>query len=267
MQEPDWIQPRRIDSIDDCYFYHTMDIPNHGVVQGEWDLRGRETLYLGNVSVVGKRVLEIGTASGHLCFAMEKMGATVVAYDLSPDQDWDIVPYFGLDYEQHIQERKERIHKLNNGFWFAHGANGSRARVRYGTVYDIPGNMGPFDICTLGSILLHLRDPFLALQRVTANVRESVIVTDLLPVRRGKALDRFKKLIGFQQKPEAHSIYFLPNADRCAPNETWWSLSPGVIAEFLQILGFNRITVTYHQQSMQGQKYQMYTVVGRRGML
>ena len=60
-----WAEPRNIISISNCYFYHTMDIPSHGTVHGEWDLRGREASYLGNISLQGKCVLEVGTASGH----------------------------------------------------------------------------------------------------------------------------------------------------------------------------------------------------------
>jgi len=72
-------------------FYHTMDLPTHGTVHGQWDLRGREASYLGNIFLQGKRVLEIGTASGHLCTTMERMGAEVVPMNrhgtLSPTTD------------------------------------------------------------------------------------------------------------------------------------------------------------------------------------
>jgi len=40
----------------DCDFYHTVDIPDHGVVQGQWDLRGREADYLGHVPLAGRSV-------------------------------------------------------------------------------------------------------------------------------------------------------------------------------------------------------------------
>ena len=89
-----YAQPRLIDDINDCYFYHTMDVPGYGHVEGEWDLRGKESEYLGRIPLKGKRVLEVGTASGFLCFYMENQGAQVVAYDLSPAEDWDMVPYF-----------------------------------------------------------------------------------------------------------------------------------------------------------------------------
>ena len=96
-------------SIDDCAFYHSMTIPGHGEVKGEWDLRGREKEYLGNIDLAGKKVLEIGTASGHLCFWMEQQGADVTGYDLSEKQEWDIVPYHDYDYTEHVA-REERAH-------------------------------------------------------------------------------------------------------------------------------------------------------------
>ncbi|HEY4442105.1 MAG TPA: hypothetical protein VGN14_16725, partial [Candidatus Elarobacter sp.] len=67
-----------------CYFYHTMELPGVGTVEGEWDLRTGVDAYLGGEELRGKRVLEIGTASGFLCFAMERRGAEVIGYDLDP---------------------------------------------------------------------------------------------------------------------------------------------------------------------------------------
>ena len=256
MENSIWVEPRNITSIDDCYFYHTMDIPGYGIVHGEWDLRGREASYLGNVSLQGKRVLELGTASGYLCFTMEKMGAEVVAYDLSEEQEWDIVPYAGYDYAEQIAERKKHLGRINNGFWLAHKACHSHAKVVYGTVYAIPSSIGRFDVCTFGSILLHLRDPFLALQRVSEHVRETAIVTDMAPAPPDKMQDALV---------DHRLIRFLPDARTRSPTETWWQLPPGLIAEFLQILGFVHTEVSYHRQRHHGDKeIYLYTVVGRR---
>jgi hypothetical protein len=253
-----WAEPRNITSISDCFFYHTMDIPNHGSVHGQWDLRGKETAYLGNTSFTSKRVLEIGTASGHLCFTMEKMGARVVAYDLSDEQKWDLVPYIDCDHEQLLSERKAFIRQLNNGFWFAHRAYNSRAKVVYGTAYEIPDDIGQFDICTFGSILSHLRDPFLALQRATAHVRETVIVTDIFWGLKGKVLTMAEVLTGVRL------IRFLPNAKKRWPPDTWWNLSPGLVSEFLKILGFSQTVVSFHHQIYQNKKMKLYTVVGSK---
>ncbi len=64
-------QPRRGIRFEDCTFYHTIDIPSRGLVRGQWDLRGHVDEYLGGYNFAGKRVLEIGPASGFLTFEME----------------------------------------------------------------------------------------------------------------------------------------------------------------------------------------------------
>src|SRR6478736_6007586 len=83
---------RRVTQLEDCFFYHTMDVPGYGTIPGPWDLRGHVDAYLGGVDLRGKRVLELGTASGFVCMEMEKRGAEVVAFDLSEDYDQDLVP-------------------------------------------------------------------------------------------------------------------------------------------------------------------------------
>ena len=50
-------EPRDVHGLEDCYFYHTLDLPGYGHVQGEWDLRGRFDDYIGGVDLRGKTVL------------------------------------------------------------------------------------------------------------------------------------------------------------------------------------------------------------------
>src|SRR5437899_12127744 len=85
--------PRLVSDVKDCYFYHTIEVPGFGLIEGEWDLRAGIGDYLGRVAFKDKRVLELGTASGFVCFHMESVGADVVGYDLSDEQDWDVVPF------------------------------------------------------------------------------------------------------------------------------------------------------------------------------
>src|SRR5436853_85936 len=61
--------PRHVESADECFFYHTMELPGLGVVRGQWDLRGRFDEYVGGVDVKGKRVLE------HLSDQITAMGS------------------------------------------------------------------------------------------------------------------------------------------------------------------------------------------------
>jgi hypothetical protein len=246
-----YAKPRNISDIDECYFYHTMDLPTYGTIPGDWDLRGREASYLGHVDFRGKTVLELGTASGHICFFMERQGASVTGYDLSCEQEWDVVPYAKLDYSQILAERMKKIDQLNNSFWLAHRLYNSQAKMVYGTVYQIPDEIGEFDISVFGCILLHLRDPFLALQRGLSHTKETVIITEKLP--------------RFDAPCDRRALRFLPDASTGYPDETWWELTPELVTEFTRILGFEQCKLSYHTQTYKGTtEVELYTLVAER---
>jgi hypothetical protein len=159
--------------------------------------------------------------------------------------------------DEEMSTRKDWVRRVNNSFWLAHRVFNSRAKVVYGTVYDIPEDIGRFDICTFGSILLHLRDPFLALQCATAHVDGTAIVTDVPifpigsdPVFNLLARHRFAR--------------FLPDAAARKPGDAWWNLSPALVSEFLRVLGFPYTKTTLHRQRYYGREIELYTVVGRR---
>jgi SAM-dependent methyltransferase len=251
--------PRFVDDASDCYFYHTMEIPGYGLVRGEWDLREGVREYLGGVDFKRKRVLELGTASGFLCFHMEKEGAEVIAYDLSEDQSWDVVPFARGDTSKTIADRKEHIRKLNNGFWFTHRKCNSKAKVVYGNVYSIPQEIGPVDIAVLGSILLHVRDPFLALQNALRLTRETVIVTDVMP-----RLYPFQRLI---RPLTGLNMSFVPRYATQHPWDSWWRLSPELITEFMGVLGFETVEVKFHRQQYEASPHmrpKLFTIIGHR---
>jgi len=250
-----YARPRPVDDIRDCHFYHTMDVPGVGAIEGAWDLRRTADRYLGGVDLAGKRVLEMGTASGFLCFHMEARGAEVVAFDLSDEERWDVVPYARADVPAYAAERREMMRRINNAYWFTHAAVGSRARVVYGTIYDVPDAIGAVDVATFGSVLLHVRDPFLALQSALRLTREIAIVTE------GFSVPGLLASIPNQVRP---GMAFRPNARMCEPRDSWWALTPGVIKRFLAVLGFERSRVVFHGHRHQGRRRIMYSVVARR---
>ena len=247
---------RHVARSEECYFYHTMEIPELGVVEGQWDLRGAEQTYLGNVRLAGRSVFEIGTASGHLAFWMERQGAKVTSFDLDEHQDWDLVPFSGLDLEEERRRRKAVARLINNAWWFARERLRSSARCVYGTVYELGGFTERFDIVVLSSVLLHLRDPFLALQRAAALSLDTIVVTEVDEqqyVARGSALS------------PGVSLRFVPRAAQRGPIDCWWCVPSQTTVEFLRILGFTEIEVTRHKQRfMSGEEWDFYTVVGRR---
>lgn len=258
LTEEIYAAPRIVTDVADCIFYHTMEIPGYGLVQGRQDHRANPHEFLGDVDFRGKRVLEMGAASGFFTFYMEREGADVVSYDLSENQEWDVVPYAGVDFRAQIAERKDVIRKLNNSWWLARQAFQSKAKMVYGTVYAVPEGIGQVDIAVFGNILLHTQNPFRALQGALSMTRETVVVVE--PMHPDSKIawmwrnDRLAKI---------HPMKFLPDYRMKLPWDTWWRLSPHVVKQFLGVLGFADLRVTFHSP-MKGRGPTQYTVVGRR---
>lgn len=246
-----YASPREIADIKDCYFYHTIDLPVLGTVEGNWDLRNNIREYLGNVEFRDKRVLDVGCANGALSFYMERQGAEVISYDLDKNGDWDMVPFAKWkDYEHISLERKSIIDRLNNAYWFSHRLLKSQAKVVYGGVYAIPDAVGAVDVSVFGSILLHLRDPFLALQNGLRLTKEAVIIAEPL---RGQPVITTEPYLGL-----------LPDATSVEPKDTWWDIRPEWVVRAIGVLGFENVEINHHSQKYEGRDEKLYTVVGRR---
>ena len=144
--------PLKVEDPADCDFYHTMEIPGHGLMAGQWDLRSGVDDYLGKVAFDSQRVLEIGPASGFLTFEMEKRGAEVVSVDVTAAHPWDFVPYPAEKLKE-LGEARPWMQRLRNSYWLSHAAYQSKAKVYYGDVYNLPATLGQFDIAVMGSVL------------------------------------------------------------------------------------------------------------------
>jgi hypothetical protein len=248
--------PRTVTDPSDCYFYHTVDVPGYGLFEGEWDLRAGVDDYLGGVELKGRRVLEVGTASGFLAFAMERRGAEVVAFDLSPEQTPDLVPAPGSDPVRREAEHREHVRKLNHGFWLCHRAFASRVRVVYGSVYAIPAEIGPVDLATFGCVLLHLRDPLAALTQALRLTSHAVVITEPVVVR-----SRLKRALLRRLGP---ALLLFPRPGEHNPETTWWVFTPQTVQALLGLYGFEDTRVSYHTQPYRGRPVRLFTVVGRR---
>jgi hypothetical protein len=132
MTDASFALPRDGVKFEDCDFYHTVEIPGRGVVHGQWDLRQHVDEYLGGYRFAGKRVLEIGPASGFLTFEMERRGADVVALEVPDDPGWDFVPFPDDVLQPNFVPRRQHMTRIKNSFWFLHHLNRSKARLCYG---------------------------------------------------------------------------------------------------------------------------------------
>ena len=238
--------PLMVRDLADCYFYHTMELPGYGVVNGDWDLRRGVDDYLGKVAFAGRRVLEIGPASGFLTFEMEKRGAEVVSVEVTAEHGWDFVPYPASKLEEVFGPRQIVMQRLKNSYWFSHAVQHSKARVYYGDVYNLPSSLGRFDVAVIGSVLLHCRDPLRIVEQCGGKAT-SVIITDM-----------------FHPDLEGTSVCRLAPTPQNFLWHTWWHFSTQFFAQFLAVMGFNSTKTSTHQQFHRGRGYTLFTIVGGR---
>jgi tRNA (mo5U34)-methyltransferase len=143
-------------------WYHAIELAPGQVTEGLFDLRPHIDRYGLPERMDGMRALEVGTWDGFWAFGMERRGAEVVALDLDDERDLDWPP----------RRRPTAFPDEPRGarFALAREALGSAVDRRNLSVYDAtPAELGgPFDLVFCGSVLIHLRDQLLALERMAA---------------------------------------------------------------------------------------------------
>ena len=242
---------------EDCDFYHSVRLSDGTVIAAPWDLRGREREYLGNVDFAGKSVLELGPATGHLTYFMERAGADVVSFDVGYEVSMDLMPTPLPDIRQLRLDHACNVTRSQNAWWFLHRDYGSSARMIFGDIYALPGDIGEFDVSVFGAILLHLKSPIAALEQAARRTRSTIVVTEPWAYAAEQLHDNIMR------------PFPLGEGGRWV---IWWSISAGAVVRMLDALGFTRCQVITHKQSHQfghvlGSPYQdieMYTVVGHR---
>jgi tRNA (mo5U34)-methyltransferase len=140
-------------------WYHVMDLGDE-VTDGWFDLRPYVHHYGIPERLDGMRVLEIGTWDGFWAFELERRGASeVVALDLDDEAD--------LDWPARRQPSEFPDVRRGDGFRLAKEISGSKAERVNCSIYDAtPEELGTFDLVFCGSVLIHLRDQVLALERM-----------------------------------------------------------------------------------------------------
>jgi tRNA (mo5U34)-methyltransferase len=145
-------------------WYHTIELPDKTITPGEYDTRGAQEKIPFPEDLTGKRCLDVGTHDGFWAFAMERAGAAgVVAIDLDDPRQVDFSEPGPVWTPEAIADRESRP----STFAFAHEALGSSVERRDLSVYKLSKDeVGEFDFAFIGTLLLHLRDPVLALTAI-----------------------------------------------------------------------------------------------------
>jgi tRNA (mo5U34)-methyltransferase len=159
-------------------WYHTLELAPGVVTPGWFDLRPALDRVPLPDSLAGLRCLDIGTFDGFWAFEMERRGAAeVLAVDLTDPRRWDWPPASDPAVVAALSARKRE----GAGFELARRALGSHVRFAERSVYELdPAEIGTFDLVYLGSLLLHLRDPVRALERVRAVCAGRLLLVDTI---------------------------------------------------------------------------------------
>jgi tRNA (mo5U34)-methyltransferase len=189
------------EEIDRYPWYHTIDLGGGVVTKGMFDHRAIEDRYLLPPNLEGFRCLDVGTMDGYWAFAMERRGAAeVVAVDMEDPE--------ALDWPISIRGRITKTVDATKGerFDLVRSALGSRVTRELRSAYDIDTDLGHFDLVFCGDLLVHIKDPMTALERIRRVCRGSAIicnpVKEQFPYRR-RAIAQFDGIGEFE--------WWLPN--------------------------------------------------------
>jgi tRNA (mo5U34)-methyltransferase len=198
-------------------WYHVTELVDGEVTSGWWDLRPQVKHYGLPDDMSGMRALDVGTWDGFWAFEMEKRGAEVVALDLDHESD--------LDWPPRRRPAVWSEELRGDGFRLLKQIRDSKVeRVNLSIYHATPKEIGTFDVVFCGSVLIHLRDQLLALERIAGlctnlfiSAEEYDRVASLVPVPVSRYLaDRDKAV-----------VYWLPGI------KTW--------ARMMWTAGFDRV--------------------------
>lgn len=177
-------------------WYHTFDLGNGVVTQGFFDHRPIMDRIMLPPDLSGLRCLDVGTMDGYWAFEMEKRGAEeVMAVDIEDPE--------ALDWPASLREKVVKtvdIHKAER-FGLVHSLLDSKVTRVLRSIYDLDIDLGTFDLVFCGDVLLHLKDPVTALEKMRRVCRGSAIVyTPIvrLPLYRRAALAVFDGIDEFR---------------------------------------------------------------------
>lgn len=209
-----------VEKIEGLTWYHTLDL-GHGVfTPGFVDHREQLAHYDLPASLEGKRCLDIATFDGYWAYEFERRGATdVVALDI-PDKS-------SLDCPRWMLREPEAFDvtgPLGESFKVAHDILSSKVQRVEKSVYELdPAVDGMFDVVFISDVLIHLRDPQLAIERAFSVCRGEIVIADVY-------------------SPELEAFGNTAVARFTAPSETWWLPNVACLKQMLFTAGFAEIT-------------------------
>lgn len=197
--------------IEEISWYHTIELAPGVVTPGTFDLRDQMGRYGLPESLEGLRALDIGTQNGFWAFEMERRGAAeVIALDLDDERELDWPPRRRAQIGEQMRDEGLRLARGKAGFELAKEALGSKVERVTSSVYAARASeLGTFDLVFCGSVLMHLRDQLLALERIAELCRGTFISAEEYDRRSGFAPLPVSRYLA--DRPSA-VVFWLPSA-------------------------------------------------------
>lgn len=199
-------------------WYHTLDLGGGVVTEGMFDHRPVVERYLIPPDLTGLRCLDVGTMDGFWAFELERRGAAeVVALDIDDPSrlDWPASLRPRIT-DKSLDETKEAR------FALVKSALGSRVQRELRSVYEIDTDLGQFDLIFSGDLLVHLKDPVTAVERMRRVCRGSTIVANPIAKFRFAGKKPLARLDGIDEFE-------------------WWLMNEAAMARMLRAAGFARV--------------------------
>jgi tRNA (mo5U34)-methyltransferase len=205
-------------------WYHTLELAPGVTTPGMFDHRPYVHRYGLPEDLTDMRALDVGTLDGYWAFELERRGAAVTALDVDRPEDLDWPPRLRA---AGLAGRAEGA-RLADGraFEIACSALDSTVERVPLSIYDAtPERLGGrFDLVFCGSVLIHLRDPMLALERMAALCRGQLVLAEEYSRR-------------LEWVPRVAAVEFRGHT----PWMSWWRPSSRAWAVMVECAGFEEV--------------------------
>ena len=212
----------------DHRWYHVIELAPGVTTSGFIDLRAHVDGAALPDDLSGLRALDVGTFDGFWAFELEKRGAEVIGIDV------DQIPPPDTPRARWAAVQEELAGAVTgSGFALLKSYFGSRVERRSLDVYDLTADLldGPVDLVFVGSMLLHLRNPVGALERVRSVLKPGGQLVLFEPVDR-KLSRKKEPLARFLQ---GHTIW------------TWWYPNAACLRDWVETAGFTDLVEHGHR--------------------
>jgi tRNA (mo5U34)-methyltransferase len=190
-------------------WYHTIELAPGVLTPGRVDLRKIAAKLLPD-DLRGKRALDVGAFDGFWSFELERRGADVTAIDVDRLEAAEWPP---ISRDRLEQESRELGVELGRGFRLASGALDSNVSRVICNVYDLGPDAvgGPVDFAFSGAILLHLRDPVRALERIHSTLAPGGELRIMEPISMSMTIRSPKRPAASFQAAGSDFNWWVPN--------------------------------------------------------